>query len=320
MLRELGHRAFVASGGTSRGYDALVALHARKSAEAVRASREQHPERPIAVALTGTDLYRDIHLDAEAQRSLEIADVLVVLHGGAARELPRPLRRKVLVVPQSAPAARVLRHSSNSFDVAVVAHLRAEKDPLRTALAARLLPPDSRIRVAHAGRALSEAMRREALREQRTNPRYAWLGEVTPARARSLIARSRLLSVTSEMEGGANVVSEALAAGTPVLASRIPSMQAILGASYAGLFPLGSTRALARLLDRAERDAAFLEQLRRECRARRPLVSPRAEKQALRALVAALLTTSARALEAARTAPAPAARRTRRTMGRGSAP
>jgi putative glycosyltransferase (TIGR04348 family) len=316
MLRDLGHRAFIATRGTSRPYDALIALHARKSAEAVRVSREQHPERPIAVALTGTDLYRDIHRDAPAKRSLELADVLVVLHGAAARELSATLRRKVLVVPQSAPAPRISRREARGrFDVAVVAHLRPEKDPLRTAFAARLLPPDSRLRVVHAGRALSAEMRRAALREQRTNPRYVWVGEVTPARARTLIARSRLLSVTSEMEGGANVVSEALAAGTPVVASRIPSMQAILGASYAGLFPFGSTRALARLLDRAERDRAFLARLRRECRARRALVSPRAEKLALGALLA-LLTTSGRAPAAAETAPAPARRRTPRTTRR----
>jgi putative glycosyltransferase (TIGR04348 family) len=289
ILRELGHSAFVATGGTSRRYDALIALHARRSAEAVRTSRERHPQRPIALALTGTDLYRDIHRDADAKRSLRLADALVVLHGGAARELPRLLRRKVWVVPQSAAAPRKRpRPSRASFEVAVVAHLRPEKDPLRTALAARLLPEGSRVHVLHAGRALSEAMRRDAVREQRENPRYVWLGELTPARARALIARSRVLSVTSEMEGGANVVSEALAAGTPVIASRIASMQAILGRTYPGLFPFRSTRALARLLDRAERDRDFLDGLRRICRARRALVSPRREKEALRALLTAL--------------------------------
>jgi glycosyltransferase involved in cell wall biosynthesis len=231
------------------------------------------------------------------------------------------LRRKVVVIPQSAPAPRARpQPSTDTFDVAVVAHLRPEKDPLRTALATRLLPPDSRMRVLHAGRALSEEMRRAALREQRTNPRYTWLGELTPARARSLIARSLLLAVTSEMEGGANVVSEALAAGTPVIASRIPSMQAILGASYPGLFPFGSTRVLARLLARAERDRAFLVRLRRECRARRALVSPAAEKQALRSLAAALLTTCARARAAGGTAPARASRRMPRTTDRDCAP
>jgi glycosyltransferase involved in cell wall biosynthesis len=131
-------------------------------------------------------------------------------------------------------------------------------------------------------------MKRDALLEQRANPRYRWLGELPRWKARALIARSRLLAVTSEMEGGANVVSEALAADTPVIASRIPAMEAILGRSYPGLFPLGSTEELARLLSRAERDPAFLAELRRRCRARRGVVSPARERAALRRLLAEL--------------------------------
>jgi putative glycosyltransferase (TIGR04348 family) len=264
----------------------MIALHATKSAEAVRASRELHPGRPLVVALTGTDLYGDIHHDLAAQRSLQLADWLIVLHDGAARELPRALRRRVRVVPQSAPAVRRRPPpAARAFEVAVVAHLRAVKDPLRAALSARLLPADSRVRVLHAGQALSEEMRLAALREQRENPRYRWLGELPRWKARRLIARARLLAVTSETEGGANVVSEALAAGTPVIGSRIPALEAILGPSYPGLFPVGATEALARLLSRAERDPGFLAELRRRCRSRREVVSPRREKAALRALL-----------------------------------
>lgn len=289
MLRELGHRVFIETEATTRPCDLLIALHARKSAEAVRLSRARFPGRPIAVALTGTDLYRDIHHDESAQRSLELADRLIVLHGGGADELPRRLRSKVRVVPQSAPlVARKPRSSARLFVVAVVGHLRDEKDPLRTAHAARLVPATSRLRVLHAGAALSPDHERAAREEERTNPRYRWLGKIPRAKARALIARSRLLAITSEMEGGANVVSEALAAGTPVLASRIPSMEAILGSDYPGLFPLGETAALARLLLRAETDARFLTELGRRCRSRRSSLSPAREKAALRSLVAEL--------------------------------
>ncbi len=290
ILRELGHRPFIATAHPSRDFDAMIALHARKSAEAVRVSRQTHPTRPIALALTGTDLYHDIHHDLAAQRSLQLADRLIVLHSGARRELPLRLRHKVLLVPQSAPKVRGKPRppASDTFDVAVVAHMRKVKDPLRTARAARLLPADSRIRVLHAGRPLSDEMKRAALLEQQANPRYRWLGELPRWKARALIARSRLLAVTSEMEGGANVVSEALAADTPVIASRIPAMEAILGRSYPGLFPVGSTEALARLLSRAERDPAFLAELRRRCRARRGVVSPARERAALRRLLAEL--------------------------------
>ena len=289
ILRALGHRAAIVAPGETPPCDLLIALHARRSAASVARSAEEAPGRPVVVALTGTDLYRDIHSDAGAQRSLELAARLIVLHAGAPAELPRRLRAKARLVPQSAPPpAREARPRGSVFEVAVVAHLRSEKDPLRTALAARLAAPDSRLVVVHAGRALTPAMRAAARAEQRENPRYRWLGEVPRWKARALIGRARLLSVTSEMEGGANVVSEAVAAGTPVIASRIPSMEAILGRAYPGLFPLGDQRALAVLLARAEREPAFLAGLRRRCLALRGSLSPARERAALRSLLAEL--------------------------------
>ena len=285
ILAALGHRVVVRT--TLRGgCDVLVALHARHSAEAVRASRETHPERPIALALTGTDLYRDIRHDVAAQRSLELADRLIVLHDRAALALPRRHREKVRVIRQSADA--VLRSPPKrraTFDVAFVAHLRAEKDPLRAALAARELPAHSKLRILHAGQALGEEHRLAAEAEQRTNPRYHWLGELAPAAARTVIARSRLLVLTSVLEGGANVLGEAIAAGTPILASRIPASLSALGARYPGLFDVGDTRALTALLQRAEEDEAFLTTLRRETRARRGLFSRRVETAAWRSLL-----------------------------------
>lgn len=284
----MGHRAFIVEPGPAPAADVLIALHARKSAEAVRSARDMRPGTKVIVALTGTDLYRDVRVDPVARRSLELADWLIVLHDGAAAELSAPLRRKVCVVPQSAPAMRKLPPLRRWFEVAVVAHLRPEKDPLRSAQAARALPPGSRIRVVHAGAALSARMRSDALAEMRSNARYFWLGELPGWKARRLIARSRVLCITSEMEGGANVLSEALAAGTPVLASRIPAMRAILGAGYPGLFPFGHTAALAGLLRRAEIDPRFLADLRRRCRRARPKVSPAREKSALRAVLSAV--------------------------------
>ncbi|MFL5312322.1 MAG: selenoneine biosynthesis selenosugar synthase SenB [Myxococcales bacterium] len=288
MLRELGHRAFIVMPGPAPAADVLFALHARRSAEAVRSARELRPATKVIVALTGTDLYRDVQVDASARRSLELADRLVVLHEGAAAEVSRRLRPKVHVVPQSAPATRKLPPLRRWFEVLVVAHLRPEKDPLRTAHAARQLDGASRIRVVHAGAALSAQMRRAAAAEMRSNRRYLWLGELPAWKARRLIARARVLSITSEIEGGANVLSEAVAAGTAVLASRIPAMRAILGGDYPGLFRFGDTGALAGLLRRVEADAAFLSELRRRCIAARPALSPAREKAALRAVLAGL--------------------------------
>jgi putative glycosyltransferase (TIGR04348 family) len=288
MLRELRHEVLIVAPGAAPAVDVLVALHARRSADSVRRTREQRPDTRIVVALTGTDLYRDVRTDVSARRSLALADRLVVLHDGAAVELPGALRAKVRVVPQSAPAMHRLPPVRRYFEVAVVAHLRPEKDPLRAAMAARTLGDESRVRIVHAGSALSPEMRRQARAEMRSNPRYLWLGELLPGKARRLIARARLLCITSQMEGGANVLSEAIAAETPVLASAIPAMRAILGDDYPGLFPFADTRALAALLRRAEHDPHFLAALRRRCLTVRPRLSPARERAALRSLMAEL--------------------------------
>ena len=287
LLRALGHRVTITCDLPKGRYDVLVALHALRSAEAVRASRELYPERPIVVALTGTDLYRDIRESDDAKRSLALADRLVVLHDGGPLALPRSMRHKTRVIRQSCPGPRAKTHKARAkatFDVAFVAHLRPEKDPLRVARAVRLLPKESRVRVVHVGRALTEAMRLAAEAEARSNPRYVWRGEVAGSAARRLIARSDVLVLTSVMEGGANVLGEAIALGTPPIASRIPAAVSALGKSYPALFRTGDTAALARLIGRAETDPAFARELRRATRARRSLFAPRVERAAWRAL------------------------------------
>jgi putative glycosyltransferase (TIGR04348 family) len=289
LIAGLGHHVTVTTGIPRVGYDVLVALHAFKTADVVHWSRAEHPTRPVVVALTGTDLYRDIQVQAAAQRSLRLADRLVVLHDMALQALPREFRSKVRVIRQSAePVKPRPERSRGTFDVALVAHLRAEKDPLRAALAARLLPDTSRVRVVHAGRALSDEWRRNAEVERASNARYEWLGELAPARARRLIGASRLLVLTSFSEGGANVLGEAIASGTPVVASRIPAAVSALGRGYRGFFAAGDTAALARLLARVERDRPFLARLREQTLARRRLFEPSVERAAWRSLLAEL--------------------------------
>ena len=171
------------------------------------------------------------------------------------------------------------------FETVVLGHLRPVKDPLRAAAAARLRPASSRLRVLHAGAALSPAMAAAARREQARNPRYQWLGPLPRWRALRLLARARLLVLSSKMEGGANVVSEALACSVPVLSSRIAGSIGILGSDYPGYFEVGDTRGLAHLLARAEDDPAFLNDLRRRGRSLAALVSPVREREDWRRLL-----------------------------------
>jgi glycosyltransferase involved in cell wall biosynthesis len=87
------------------------------------------------------------------------------------------------------------------------------------------------------------------------------------------------------MEGGANVVSEAIRIGVPVLASRIPGNVGLLGAGYPGYFPPGDAAALAALLARAQADAGFYRRILRWMRRLRPMVAPRNEAAALHAAI-----------------------------------
>jgi len=151
-----------------------------------------------------------------------------------------------------------------------------------------VLPASSRIRVLQVGGALSEDMAEEARREAAGNPRYRWLGELPRQQAMRLLARCRLLSLTSRLEGGANVVSEAVAAGVPVASSRVAGSIGLLGEDYPGYFPYGDTRALADLLLRAETDADFYQTLRERCARRRPLFEPARERHSWQQLLSEL--------------------------------
>ena len=239
------------------------------------------------MALTGTDVYRDLARRPATLKSLEAAAFIVALQPLARNRLPRRLRSRVRTILQSAePTRNRPRSSTRYFDVSVAGHLRPVKDPFRAALAARLLPATSRLRVLHAGRALSAAMARRARCEEARNPRYRWLGELSESRTRRLVASTRLHALTSRMEGGANVVSEALADGVPIVSSRIDGSIGMLGRDYPGYFTPGSTRGLAALLRQAERDPGFLAGLERWCARLRPRCAPAAELGAWRRLLA----------------------------------
>lgn len=288
MLRELGHQTTVTTSWDGTPADMMIALHARRSHDSIRRFHETQPDQPLVVILTGTDLYRDIRHDASAQESLELATLLVTLQDQGPLELSPALRRKTRVLYQSAlPSAQRAQGpaAKRHFTVCVVGHLREEKDPFRCAYALDYLPADSRIRVVHLGRAMDKAHEREALRLQKADARYRWLGEVPSWRVRQIMGRSRLMVLSSRMEGGANVISEALSIGLPVIASRVSGNIGMLGENYAGLFPCHDEQALAALLTRAETDGAFYRTLQKQCAARRKLLTPERERKTLAAVV-----------------------------------
>jgi putative glycosyltransferase (TIGR04348 family) len=289
FLRDLGHHVTLEQEYDGHPGDLLLALHARRSYPSVERFRERYPDRPLLVALTGTDVYQDLATSAEARRSLEWATRIVALQPLALAELPEPLRARGRVIYQSAGAS-VQREppSAERFEVCVLGHLREVKDPFRAAEAARLLPPESRLCVLQAGAALEEGLAERARWEERRNPRYRWLGELPRDEALAVLARSRLLVLTSRLEGGANVVSEAVVAGVPVVSSRIPGSVGLLGEGYPGYFEFGDTRGLADLLHRAETAPEFYARLHTACAELAPRFHPDREREGWAALLAEL--------------------------------
>ena len=287
MLTGMGHRVTVGQELGDQSYDLLIALHARRSHGAALRFKERHPSRPLVVVLTGTDVYGDIHTDAGARESLDLADRLVSLQPLAIRELPSHVQPKLRPIIQSAHPTPGPGPSpkSRTFDVCVVGHLREVKDPFRTAFAAQRLSASSRVRVLHLGGALSPEMARQAEQEASRNPRYHWLGELPHWRTRRIMKRSRLLAHTSLAEGGANVISEAVVDGLPVVASAIPGNVGLLGEGYPGYFDSESTAGLTELLVRAETDPDFMSALQAGCAVLEPHARPEAEQEGWRRLV-----------------------------------
>jgi len=239
IFKELGHQVRVAVDYAQHPADLMVALHAWRSASSVEAFRERYPDHPLILALTGTDIYRFLGSDPEITlRSMDMADTLVCLHDLVYQVIPQRFGDKLQVIYQSAlPLSRPRCPSQRYFDICVIGHLRDEKDSLRTALAARDLPTSSRIRVIHLGKAHNEEWAARARQEMSRNPRYVWRGEVPGWAVRKEFVKTQLMVLSSIMEGGANVVSEAVVAGVPVIASDIPGSVGLLGEDYPGYYP-----------------------------------------------------------------------------------
>jgi putative glycosyltransferase (TIGR04348 family) len=268
---------------------AMVALHARRSAASVALWRAARPSAPLMVVLTGTDLYRDIDIDASTMASLIKADRLVVLNQRGRDALAEDLRSKARIVLQSCALRRSLIKTHRHLRALMVGHLREEKSPRTYFESARLLCRRTDILLDHIGSALDHDLGDEASTLMAQCPRYRWLGPLVHVDTRRRIQGAHVLVHPSRMEGGANVVIEAVRSGTPVLASRIDGNIGLLGEDYAGYFPVGDSAALATLVQRLRDEPAMLAQLERQCGLRAALFDPKQECASLHALMGEML-------------------------------
>ena len=289
ILEVLGHRVEIATKFAGQNADLMIALHAWRSAEAIQHFTDTWAHRPVILAITGTDAYRYIHSHPETTlRSIQLADHLVGLHSLISNTLPHDQRHKMQVIYQSAEPIRQRTPCTDYFHVAVLGHLREEKDPLRPALAVRNLPATSRIQIHQYGKAHSPEWADAATAEMRRNPRYTWHGEIAHDEIRQVYQRTNLLVLPSRMEGGANVISEAVVAAVPVIASDIEGSIGLLGTRYPGYYPVENEIALGELLLRAEQDPVFYQALQRDCVARQPLFTIENETRSWQELLAVL--------------------------------
>lgn len=273
--------------------DVMLALHARKSADAIGAWHAAHGPHGLGVVLTGTDIYPDITQDPTALRSLAQAASLRVLQEQALRALPSEYRDKARVIVQSCGQRQRVAKTSHHLRVVMVGHLREEKNPRMLMRAARRLGPEAGILIDHIGQALDAALGRAAQATARECPHYRWLQGLPHPATRQRIQRAHLLVHTSRSEGGALVIPEAICSGTPVLATRIDGNVGLLGAGYSGLIEPDDDAALAHLLlqCRAEQQrgaAGLLARWQAQCAQRAALFDPATEQAALQQWVQAL--------------------------------
>ena len=287
FLESLGHTVSIDVEYAGQRCDMLIALHAHHSAAAALHYRREWPEGRLVVALSGTDLYRDLDRSPRGHEAMEAADRIVLLQEHGLTRLGRNLHERCRVIHQSVVVpARLPEKAKRCWQVAVVGHLRSVKDPFLAARAVRELPSDSRIRVVHLGAALDQSMRERAEAEMRRQPqRYRWLGNRPHWQVLRQLARSQVMVLSSRMEGGANVIGESISVGTPVVSTRISGSIGLLGEDYPGFFEAGDISGLRRRLLEAERGGDFFDRLSEHCGGLRSVFEPNHERRAWKRLL-----------------------------------
>ena len=289
FIEQLGYSAHIHEEWSAEPVDCLIALHAKRSHASIKKFKQTFPLTPVVLIMTGTDIYRDQGEFAQVIESMQLANEIVVLQQDAVQDLPAQFHKKTRVIYQSHKATQRQSALQPDFEVCVIGHLRPEKDPFRAARALQGLAKESNIKVIHLGKSMSEEMTAQAEFFNANEPRYHWYGEVSHSVAMQYLSRSRLMVISSLMEGGAHVVSEAIAIGVPVIASNIAGNRGLLGADYSGYYEVGDTAALQQVLQKAEEQPHFYDQVVKEVSARSSLIQPEREMQSIGELLRTLV-------------------------------
>jgi putative glycosyltransferase (TIGR04348 family) len=289
FLKKLGHQVDISTRWSGKNTDVLIALHAYRSHASIVQFRKLYPNQPIILMMTGTDLYRDMPEHPEVLKSMEMADAIVILQSAALAMIPKHLQAKTHVIYQSTKSVKRKALLKKSFLISVIGHLRPEKDPFCTPESLKYLRPESKIQVLHLGKAMSPEMKSLAKAYNKELKNYQWLDELSHSETLQQLSRSHLMVISSLMEGGAHVVTEAIAIGVPVIASDIPGNRGLLGDDYPGYYPVGDAKALALALQKAEFEPSFYKSLEAHVKKRQHYVQPEFELNSIKALLNRLI-------------------------------
>jgi len=289
FLIRLNYQSTITEQWSGKSCDVLIALHGLRSHDSIQRFKKAHSNHPIVLIMTGTDIYRDLKTSRKVIQSMEMADAIVVLQPEAIDSLPKQFHHKVRVIYQSVKSISRKAPPKRHFLASIIGHLRAEKDPFCAAQSLRLLPSDSKVQLVQLGKAMSPEFKKQAISIQRNIDRYRWLGQLSHSKTLQWLARSHVMIISSIMEGGAHVVSEAIAIGIPVIASDIPGNRGLLGNAYPAYYPAGDQVALSSLLNKAETNPVFYQKLCKAIAGQQKIIKPELEQKSIQKLMKSLL-------------------------------
>ena len=289
FLARLNYQSTVTERWSGKSCDVLIALHGLRSYDSIQRYKKAHPRHPVVLIMTGTDIYRDLKNSTKVIKSLEMADAIVVLQADAIQSLPGKFHHKVKVIYQSVKGVTRKTPPKRHFLASIIGHLRTEKDPFCAAQCLPLLPSTSKIQLVQLGKAMSPEFQKQAISIEKNVMRYRWLGQLNHSKTLQWLSRSHVMIISSIMEGGAHVVSEAIAIGIPVIASDIPGNRGLLGGTYPAYYPVGDKVALSKLLTKAESNPAFYQKLCKAIAGRQKITKPELEQKSIQKLIQELL-------------------------------
>ena len=265
--------------------DAQISLHALKTA-AASAYFAKHRSGRLFIRLTGTDINGGFTKNpALSQRTIDLADKLVVTHPACLPQIPDHWRSKTVVIYPSVTMPELATISNPTSPLfTCIGHLRPVKDPHLLYAAIQKIP-QAKLMAASIGNAYDTTDGQQARLNTRQDTRYHWHTDCDRGTALAWMKASLATINSSISEGGANTVMEAIQLRVPVLATDIPGNRGFLGDDYDGYFETGQSDQLADLMRRCLEAPEFVERLKIQLDRQRPLFSAQRESEQLSKLV-----------------------------------